>query len=156
MGSTTAQAADFRVAIVGGGIGGLICALSLAQQCPGVQICVYEQASQYSEIGAGVGIAVNAAKILHFLGVGQAANKISGERSGIHRSMRRWDDGGEIVTIGADFDAAEIRQLSVHRAELLDVLREAVEQRGVAELYTDKKCVRIEVCPHICFKYMAR
>ena len=73
-------------------------------------------APQYTEIGAGVGIAVNAAKVLHKLGVGKAANAISGERNKIHRSMRRWDNGKEIVTIPADFDQAEIRQLSVHRA----------------------------------------
>ena len=51
--------ADFKVAIIGGSIGGLTCALSLAEQCPGIRIDVYEQAAQYKEISAGVGIAVS-------------------------------------------------------------------------------------------------
>lgn len=139
------QPSDFKVAIVGGGIGGLSCALSLAHHCPGLKIDVYEQAPQYSEIGAGVGIAVNAAKILHRLGVGKEANAISGERNNIHRALKRWDNGGEIVTIGADFDEGEIRQLSVHRAELLEVLYNAVKERGIATLHTNKRCVGVKV-----------
>lgn len=74
---------DFK-AIIGGGIGGLT--LSLVEQCPGIDIDVYEQPAHYKENGAGVGIAVNPTKILHRLGVGSAANTISGERTNIHRS----------------------------------------------------------------------
>ena len=131
---------DFHVAILGGGIGGLTCALSLAHHCPGLRVSVFEQAPQYTEIGAGVGIGVNAAKILHRLGVGQAANKISGERDGIHRSHRRWDDGAEIVTVRASgSEEGEVRQLSVHRAELLEVLLDEVRATGAASLYTDMR-----------------
>lgn len=139
------QPQDFHVAIIGGGIGGLACALSLAHHSPGLHIDVYEQASRYSEIGAGVGIGVNAAKILHRVGVGAAVNAISGWRNRIHRSMRRWDDGAEIITIGADFDEGEVKQLSVHRAELLEVLLEKIRKTGIATLHTGKKCVKVEV-----------
>jgi len=139
------QPSDFHVAILGGGIGGLTSALSIAQHCPGIRISVYEQAPEYKEIGAGVGIGVNAAKILHRLGVGKEANKISGERNGIHRSHRRWDNGEEIVTIKAGFDEGEIGQLSVHRAELLDVLLQAVKARGIATLHTNKRGVKVTV-----------
>ncbi|KAH8812507.1 hypothetical protein F5884DRAFT_669119 [Xylogone sp. PMI_703] len=140
---------EFRVAIVGGGIGGLSCALSLAHHCPGLNIDVYEQAPQYSEIGAGVGIAVNAAKILHRLGVGKEANAISGERNGVHRTLKRWDNGGEIVTIGADFEEGEIRQLSVHRAELLEVLFNAVKERGLANLHVNKRLNLVLTCSNL-------
>lgn len=98
------QPSSFSVAIIGGGIGGLTCALSLSHHCPSLIFDVYEQAPAYKEIGAGIGIGVHAAKILHRLGVGSAANAISGERNGVHRSMRRWDDGEGIVTIDAGFD----------------------------------------------------
>jgi salicylate hydroxylase len=137
--------ADFKVAIIGGGIGGLTCALSLAQECPGIKIDVYEQAAQYKEVGAGVGIGVNASKILHRLGVGKAANAISGERNKIHRSLRRWDNGKEIVTVDATFDRKEIRQLSVHRAELLNILFEAIQERGIATLHNLKRSVKVTV-----------
>lgn len=139
------QPKDFTVAIIGGGIGGLSCALSLAHHCPGIRIDVYEQAPEYTEIGAGVGIAVNAAKILHRLGVGKEANAISGERNNIHRTLRRWDNGEEIVTIGAEFEEGEVRQLSVHRAELLDIMYRAIKERAIATLHTNKRCVHIRV-----------
>jgi salicylate hydroxylase len=122
--------ADFKVAIIGGGIGGLTCALSLAEQCPGIRIDVYEQAAQYKEIGAGVGI---------------AANAISGERNNIHRSLRRWDNGEEIVTVDALYDQDEIRQLSVHRAELLKILFDAIRERGIATLHNNKRSVKVVV-----------
>jgi hypothetical protein len=141
------EPATFHVAIVGGGIGGLTCALSLAQHCPGLQISVFEQAPAYKEIGAGIGIGVNAAKILHKLGVGKAANAISGKRNGMHRSMRRWDNGAEIVTVEAMDEPGETRQLSVHRAEFLEVLYQAIKERGIARLFTNKKAIKVEVCP---------
>jgi salicylate hydroxylase len=143
---------SFRIAIIGGGIGGLTCALSLAHHlAPTVQIDVYEQAPEYREIGAGIGINVSAARILHKLGLGAAANSISGERDGVHRSMRRWDNGEEIVTVDALYDEGEIRQLSVHRAEFLDVLYKAIEKRGAARMHTDKRAVKVEVSEKLLF-----
>jgi salicylate hydroxylase len=73
----------FRIAIIGGGIGGLFTALSLDWHCKDdVQISVFEQASEYKEIGAGVGIGVNAAKLLHKIGLGESLNEISGNAEG--------------------------------------------------------------------------
>ncbi|KAJ5602274.1 hypothetical protein N7510_011808 [Penicillium lagena] len=137
---------DFHIAIIGGGIGGLTTALSLAHHCSRISISVYEQAPVYREVGAGIGIGVNATRILHRIGVGPAVNDISGERDGIHRSNRRFDNGGEIVTIEAMDDTAypAMRQLSVHRAEFLDVLLKAVHEMKIASLHTNKRAVRVE------------
>jgi len=123
----------------------LTTAISLAYHCPGIRLDIYEQAPEYSEIGAGVGIAVNASKVLGRLGVYEAASAISGERNHIHRTHRRWDNGAEIVTIDAEFDQPEVRQLSVHRAEFLDVLLDAIKERGIATLHTKKKCIKLVV-----------
>jgi salicylate hydroxylase len=139
---------EFHVAIIGGGIGGLTTALSVAHHCPGISISVYEQAPAYKEIGAGIGISVNASRILHRIGVGAVVNAISGERDGIHRSNRRWDTGEEIITIEAMDDPKdkEIRQCSVHRAEFLEILVKEVEERKIAKLFTNKRVVKVEVC----------
>lgn len=122
-------------------------ALSLHAHVAGLKnITVYEQAPAYREIGAGIGIGVNAGRILRRLGVWDAANAISGERNGIHRSLRRWDNGGEIVTVHAmDEQKANggVRQLSVHRAEFLEVLYNHIRQTGCARLETNKKAVRV-------------
>ncbi|RFU31723.1 hypothetical protein B7463_g4594, partial [Scytalidium lignicola] len=129
---------DCRVAIIGGGIGGLVCALSLNHHCPGIHVDVYEQAAEYKEIGAGLGIGVNAARLLHKLGLGEAINAIAGRRNGIWISFRRGDTGEEIVTPKAD-DSSPIRQMPVHRAEFLDLLKETVVQRKAATLHTNKR-----------------
>ncbi|RFU75584.1 hypothetical protein TARUN_6644 [Trichoderma arundinaceum] len=137
----------FTVAIIGGGIGGLAMALSLATQVPSLRnITVYEQAPAYKEIGAGIGIGVNAGRILKRYGVFDAANAISGDRNGIHRSLRRWDNGDEIVSVSAMDDEESnggVRQLSVHRAEFLQVLYEHIRDTTCAKLETNKKAVEI-------------
>ena len=138
----------FNIAIIGGGIGGLFCALSLHHHCKNdnITINVYEQASQYSEIGAGVGIGVNAAKLLHRIGLGDAMNNIAGDRKGVWISFRRYDNGGEIITIPSPSnDQQKIRQLPVHRAEFLDVLLTAIKERGAATLHTEKTCKYVQV-----------
>ncbi|KAJ3727753.1 hypothetical protein C8R42DRAFT_638875 [Lentinula raphanica] len=42
-----------RVAIIGGGIGGLTCAVAL-KDCANIELDIYEQATQITEIGAGI------------------------------------------------------------------------------------------------------
>lgn len=137
----------FVIAVIGGGIGGLFAALSLNHHCAAygnIEINVYEQAAQYKEIGAGIGIGVNAARLLHKLGLGEATNSIAGDRNGVWISFRRWDDGGDIVTVPVD-DKKPIRQLPVHRSEFLDLLVNAVREREAAALYTNKRCRSLSV-----------
>lgn len=136
----------FRIAIVGGGIGGLCAALSLHHHCSseGIEINVYEQAQQYKEIGAGIGIGVNAAKLLHRLGIGDDVNGIAGHRNGVLISFRRYHDGSDILTVPVD-DQDKIRQLPVHRAEFLDLLVEVIKKRSAATLHTEKACQKVIV-----------
>jgi salicylate hydroxylase len=56
------------IAIVGGGIGGLSAAIALRQH-PGIQVQVYERASEFQEVGALIGLAPNGLRILEKLGV---------------------------------------------------------------------------------------
>lgn len=95
----------FRVAIIGGGIGGLFAALCIHHHCKDLQvkIDVYEQASEFKEIGAGVGLGVNAARLFHKLGIGEDLNALAGHRNGIWISFRRFDDGQNIVTVPLEF-----------------------------------------------------
>jgi salicylate hydroxylase len=61
------------VAIAGGGIGGLACALALARQ--GFQSLVFEQAREFGEAGVGLQMAPNALSVLDALGVGEPAKR---------------------------------------------------------------------------------
>lgn len=85
----------FRVAVIGGGIGGLFAALFIHHHCKdrSVVINLYEQASEFKEIGAGIGLGVNAARLFHKIGIGEQLNSIAGDRNGIWFSFRRFDNG---------------------------------------------------------------
>ncbi|KAK6443147.1 hypothetical protein LTR95_000664 [Oleoguttula sp. CCFEE 5521] len=141
----------FNISIIGGGIGGLFAALCIhhhvsllpTTQNWTVKISVYEQSSAYREIGAGVGLGVNAARLVHKLGLGDKLNAIAGHRQGIWITFRRFDDGGEVVTVPVKDDAV-VRQAPCARSDLLAILKNAVEDRNAAELLTSKECLRIE------------
>jgi salicylate hydroxylase len=143
----------FTVAIIGGGIGGLFAALSLHHHCAslGISLNVYEQASEYKEIGAGVGIGINAARLIHKLGLGEAANRIAGDRNGIWLAFRRSDNGAEIATVPVN-DRDAIKQLPMQRSEFLDLLLDAIRERNAATLHTNKKCKRLAVNANSVFR----
>ena len=56
-----------RVAIVGSGIGGVAAATALLQR--GMEVRLYEQAPALAEVGAGVAIQPNGARMLERLGL---------------------------------------------------------------------------------------
>jgi salicylate hydroxylase len=57
-----------KIAIVGGGIGGLTTALAMTQA--GFSVSVYERSPQLVDQGAGISLAPNATRVLYHLGLG--------------------------------------------------------------------------------------
>jgi salicylate hydroxylase len=112
-----------RVAIVGGGIGGLTLAIALRQR--GLAAEIFEQAHELNEIGAGVALAANATRELRRLGLLDAIKAVSTEPTEL--IYRNWRHGDRIAThpmreylqyqnrFGAPF-------LGVHRADLQRIL----------------------------------
>ena len=135
-----------RIAIIGGGVGGLFAALSIHHHCKAhdVQIDVYEQALEFKEIGAGVGIGPNAAALIEKLGLLEEARKIAGNRKGTWLSFWRYDTGAEVLTVKYP-ETGNTKELSMHRAEFLEILIRAIQRRGAATLHTNKRCQQIEV-----------
>ena len=82
-------AKDVRIAIIGGGIGGLTAAISLLQA--GFDVQVYEQSRLLSEVGAGINIGPNASRLLIRLGLGEECARVAYRSPFFHQ--RRWDDG---------------------------------------------------------------
>ncbi|KAJ7491257.1 FAD/NAD-P-binding domain-containing protein [Mycena latifolia] len=64
---SSTRSKDFRVAIIGGGMCGLACAVGLARL--GIQADIFEAAPKFDEVGAGVGLGPNALRALDRLGV---------------------------------------------------------------------------------------
>jgi salicylate hydroxylase len=115
-----------RIAIVGGGIGGLAAAAFLHQG--GLPCVVYEQTRELREIGAGLIVAPNAARLLRRLGVLDAFSKTA-VRLETGWEFRRWQDG---AVLSSEDLATRCERLygehtyTAHRADLLDALRGAV------------------------------
>lgn len=65
-----AQPPLLRVAIIGGGPGGLGTAITFSK-LENVNVTIYEQATELREIGAGINIGFNAWKVLELLGAAE-------------------------------------------------------------------------------------
>ncbi|HWI74058.1 MAG TPA: FAD-dependent monooxygenase [Baekduia sp.] len=121
-----------RAIVVGAGIGGLAAAVALRRA--GLSVCVLEQASQVSEIGAGLGLGPNAVGALTNLGLAPRL-----EASVVRprwTTRRRWQDGAELFKA----PLADTKRLFgypfwfVHRADLqLALLQAARDSDGPGE-----------------------
>ena len=129
-----------RIAILGGGIGGLVTAAFLHQA--GLPSTVYEQAPKLREVGAGLVVAPNAARLLRRLGVLDTFVKRAVQLD-VGWEFRRWQDG---TVLSAEDLAASCERLygeqtyTAHRADLLDAIKDAVP--GSA-LRLGKRCVEL-------------
>ena len=61
------MARPLSIAIIGAGMGGLATAAALRRV--GIDVTVYEQATQFARLGAGIQIGCNAMKVLRGLGL---------------------------------------------------------------------------------------
>ena len=121
-----------RIAIVGGGIGGLTLAVALRQR--GLEADVYEQAAELAEIGAAVALSANSTRELRRLGVLDALTAVSTEPSEL--IYRNWRDGSRIAAhpvhenlnyqtlCGAPY-------YGIHRADLQRILSGALGGAGL-------------------------
>ena len=64
-----------KVLIVGGGIGGITTALALERH--GIDVTLFEQAEAFRQVGAGIQISANAARILRTLNLGEALGGVA-------------------------------------------------------------------------------
>ena len=129
-----------RIAIIGGGIGGLAAALALEQR--GLEAIVCEQSPALSEIGAGLNLTPNAVKALRALGV---ENEVDAVASGSEfLNIRSWKSGRYISRMRrGDFrQKFGAPNLSVHRADLLGVLSGALKS---TDIRVGTRCVSVEV-----------
>ena len=120
----SAHADMTRVAIIGGGIGGLTAANALSRA--GIEVAVYEAAAELKEIGAGVALHPNAMRVLRAIGVEGSVREVAGQAP--WQVMRNWKTGRVIGGTSREQQAASfgITGATVHRADLLDVLAGAL------------------------------
>lgn len=109
---------DLRIAIVGGGIGGIAAASALHFR--GVDVHVYEQAPELGEIGAGVLVTPNSLRLLDRIGIGDAVAAAGGTVSTGSQYYRQ--DGTRVAPILTTDSSGWNGMYGMHRADLLDAL----------------------------------
>ncbi|MGO9908494.1 MAG: FAD-dependent monooxygenase [Solirubrobacteraceae bacterium] len=128
-----------RVAIIGGGIGGLTAARALCRR--GIEVAIYESAPELREIGAGVALGPNAMKVLRSLGLEDDVRAIAGRWE--WALTRNGKTGRVISKTGREQQASLFGSAgaTAHRADLLDVLSNSVP----SELVTlGTRCIGVE------------
>ena len=138
---TTGMTAPPRIAIVGGGIGGLAIAAFLRRQ--GLPSTVYEQARRLTEVGAGLVVAPNAARLLRRLGVlGELRKRAVRLHTGWE--FRRWEDGTVLSAENLSHACARLygeHTYTAHRADLLRVIGSQVPAQSVK---LGRKCTGLD------------
>ena len=132
-----------KIALVGGGIGGLTAALALSQSSH--EITVFERSAGIREIGAGVQISPNASRLLHSLGLGEAYSEIAVYPQRV--VLRRWED--DSILRSTDLDESFLSQhqvplANVARNELVEILGNAVAQTKNVTLKFSTHVVGVE------------
>ena len=115
------------IIIIGGGIGGLTCALALIRR--GIDVAVYEAAPELREVGAGVQVGPNGTKVLHALGLKAALEAVQVLATG--KQARFWSTGQTWTTFDLGAIARErygAPHVLMHRGDLQAALADAIRR----------------------------
>jgi len=130
-----------RVALVGGGIGGLAAAAFLWRE--GIRATIYEQAPALTEVGAGLILAPNVIRLLRQLdGFPRLMERAVALDVGWE--FRRWRDGQVLSAEDLSTRCEELygeRSYAVHRADVVDAIRCSVPDQFVR---LGARCLGIE------------
>jgi salicylate hydroxylase len=129
-----------RIALVGGGIGGLTAALALSRA--GFEAHIFEQADRLREVGAGIGLSPNALTVLRALGVNEKIRRDGFVPEAI--VGRDWTTGRSVYRMPLK-DAVDARygasNVQVHRGDLLAILAATIP---ASRIRLNSRCVAVE------------
>jgi len=132
-----------KVLIAGAGIGGLVAGLSLLQR--GIDVEIFEQASELRELGAGVQLSANGTRVLIALGLEQDMQAIASEPSG--KQIRLFSTGRTWKLFDLGASSRKIYGAPywmVHRGDFHRVLARAFNMRAPGRLHLGCRCVGFE------------
>jgi salicylate hydroxylase len=121
---------NLRIAVIGGGIGGLTAAVALYQA--GFEVNVYEQAPELTEVGGGINMAPNATRVLRGLGLAERLDREGVRPRNTHQ--RRWQDGRTLQRALLNPLCEELYgapHMTIHRADLLATIAAAFPSERV-------------------------
>lgn len=134
------QQSQLPVAIAGGGIAGLASALSLARY--GIASVVFEQASRFSELGAGLQLGPNALWVLEQLGLLDEALAYACQPSSLHvRDIASGKTYQRLILDSAFAERYGKPYTTLHRAYLHKILLDAARHNPHITLRCQRKVV---------------
>ncbi|MBV9600525.1 MAG: FAD-dependent monooxygenase [Chloroflexi bacterium] len=125
------------IAVVGAGIGGLTAAITLSRA--DFDVHVFEQASQFTRVGAGIQMLPNPMKVLRRLGLEDRLRDIA--FAPVSHLDRDWDTGDVTNDMPMPEERFGAPYLCLHRAELHGALADMVPPR---QIHLDKRLVGLE------------
>src|SRR5271156_4021142 len=129
-----------KVAIVGGGIGGLAAALALIRR--GIDADVYEQAGELRELGAGVQISANGTRVLHALDLKDALEKVQVLPAG--KAIRLWNSGQSWKLFDLGLESVErygFPYITIHRGDLHQAIAQELLKAKPGAIHLNRKCI---------------
>jgi salicylate hydroxylase len=112
------------ITVLGGGIAGLAAARALALR--GADVTVLEQAEALGEVGAGLQISPNGARVLDALGLGEALRSL-----GLRAEAVELRDHGGCRVARLEVGSRAQGYFFLHRADLIGLLAEGARDAGV-------------------------
>jgi salicylate hydroxylase len=135
-----------KIAIVGGGIGGLTAALALIRR--GIEVDVYEQAPALRELGAGVQISANGTRVLYALGLEAALEKVQVQPAG--KAVRLWDTGQSWKMFDLGVESVKrygFPYITIHRGDLHELIARALLREKPDAVHLGCRCVGLTQTP---------
>lgn len=127
--------------IVGGGIAGLASAFAMERFAPRAfsQLNLWERASQFEEVGAGVQLGPNATRLLQQWGLGHALEAVAF----VPQKLAIYATSHNRLTAERPLGALTLAQYgapsyTLHRADLHQLLLQAVRSQGRVQLHNER------------------
>ncbi|KZV66695.1 FAD/NAD(P)-binding domain-containing protein [Peniophora sp. CONT] len=130
---------DFTVAVVGGGIVGLTCAIALARA--GVDVDVFEAASKYGDVGAGIGLGANALRVLKDVDILDDIMARSESLQAFQNSVKFVRGTEPHDTIYEHPNEDNMEGLAFHRAAFLAILASILPSN--VRSHFNKRCITV-------------
>ncbi len=132
-----------KIIVAGAGIGGLTAAACLLKA--GFEVSVFEQAQQLSEVGAGIQISANAARVYDHIGV---LDQIIAKGCLPESYRFRMFDDGELlqsIPLGQTYSALHgVPYVTIHRADLHKILVHHLQSLAPGAMALTKRVVSFE------------
>jgi salicylate hydroxylase len=129
-----------KILIAGAGIGGLTAALACLKH--GIDVEVYEQASELREVGAGLQLSANGSRVLYELGLEAELKRLSCEATG--KEIRLWNSGEtwKLFDLGTESLARYgYPYFTVYRPDLHRILIDAVRTIKPDAIHLNARCL---------------